>query len=125
MEKAIVKIGEKEYELKFTIGFWKKIKEVSDVTADNLEEKLREDFGNVATQIVHWGAFYANPGDEPSIEDIENSLDRSVMDAIEQAVINGMTKAELELLELAKKKRAAGIKDLEESIEGKDDDSKK
>ena len=125
MEKAIVKIGEKSYELKFTIGFWKKLKEVCDLTVDNLETKLNEDFANVAAQIVHWGSHYSNKDNVASIDDIEENLDRSVLDVIEQALINGMTKAELEMLELAKKKREAGIKEISDSIDGKDDGSKK
>jgi len=127
MEKtrAIVKIKDKEYELKFTIGFWKKIKEVADVTQDNLEKRLQEDFGEVAIQIVAWGTYYANPGSVPKVEDIEMELDTSVMDVIEQAVINGMTKAQLEMLELAKKQRAAGIKEMEAKIGEKDDGVKK
>ena len=123
--KAIVKIKGKEYELKFTIGFWKKIKEVADVTQDNLEKRLQEDFGEVAIQIVAWGTYYANPDFVPKVEDIEMELDTSVMDVIEQAVINGMTKAQLEMLELAKKQRAAGIKEMEKKIDEKDDGGKK
>ena len=123
--KAIVKIKGKEYELKFTIGFWKKIKEVADVTQDNLEKRLQEDFGEIAIQIVAWGTYYANPESVPKVEDIEMELDTSVMDVIEQAVINGMTKSQLEMLELAKKQRAAGIKEMEKKIDEKDDGGKK
>ena len=123
--KAIVKIKDRQYELKFTIGFWKKIKEVADVTQDNLEKRLQEDFGEIAIQIVAWGTYYANPESVPKVEDIEMELDTSVMDVIEQAVINGMTKAQLEMLELAKKQRAAGIKEMEKKIDEKDDGGKK
>ena len=123
--KAIVKIKDRQYELKFTIGFWKKIKEVADVTQDNLEKRLQEDFGEVAIQIVAWGTYYANPGFVPKVEDIEMELNTSVMDVIEQAVINGMTKSQLEMLELAKKQRAAGIKEMEKKIDEKDDGGKK
>ena len=116
MEKALVTINGKEYELRFTIGFWKKIKEAAGVTSINLEKMLQEDFGVIAPQVVMWGIHYSSPLDVPSIQDIESQLDRSVLDAIEQAVINGMTKPEKELLELARKQRSTAIKSLEDGI---------
>ena len=128
MEKAIVVINGKEHELKFTIGFWKKIKEACGVTESNIETKLKEDFGVIAPQIIMWGSHYANPAETPTIADIEAYLDRSVMDAIEQAIINGMTKAEREMLDIAKKQRAAAIKGMTDKIEaqaGQDDGVKK
>jgi hypothetical protein len=131
MEKAVVNIGDKEYGLKFTIGFWKKIKEACGVDAQNIEKKLQEDFGVIAPQIVLQGIIgeHGQTAVLPSIEDIENSLDRSVMDAIEQAIINGMTKAEREMVEIVKKQRAAAIKGIETKIENvaasNGDDTKK
>lgn len=112
MEKAIVSINNKDYELKFTIGFWKKIKEICDVTSGNMQEKLESDFGNIGSQIIYQGCYFSNKENYPSIEEIEDNLDRSCIDAIETALINGMTKAERELVEIAKKRREKQIKEL-------------
>lgn len=124
MEKAIVTINGKEYELKFTIGFWKRIKASCEVTEINIEQKLKEDFGTIAPQIILESI--VGP-EKPSLEEIEESLDRSVLDAIEQAIINGMTKAEREMYEIAIKRRTAALKGISEKTEdsGEDDNSKK
>lgn len=114
MEKAIVSICGKDYELRFTIGFWKAIKEQCGITDGiSLESKLKEDFGNIAPIVI---INSIQSKDKPTMEDIENSLDRSVMDVIEQAVINGMTKPERQLLEIAKKQRISAINDIEEKL---------
>ena len=106
MEKAILKVNGKDYELKFTLGFWRKIKEACGVTNTNLEAKINEDFGTVVPLII----LNSIQGEEiPTLQEIEDCLDRSVIDVIEQALINGMTKAEKELLEIVKKKRTEAI----------------
>lgn len=102
-EKAVVDIAGKQYELKFTIGFWRRIKEACGVTYETLETCLREDFGNVASQII----INSVVGDEkPKLEDIEDCCDYSVIDVFEQAMINCSTKAQLEYLEVVKNERA-------------------
>jgi len=119
MEKAILNIGGKDYELRFTIGFWKRMKEFG-IDQKNLETKLQEDFGTVAPQVILASIVGEN---RPIAEEIDESLDRSVMDVFEQAVINGMTKAEREVLDLAKKQRAAAIAGIENKID--EDNSEK
>lgn len=121
MEKAVITINSKEYELKFTIGFWKRAKEFN-VDSRNIEQRLQEDFGTVATQIIEASIVGI---DRPSVADIESSLDRSVIDVFEQAIINGMTKAEREVYDLAKKRRDAAIKGLEAEPEKEGSDEKK
>lgn len=114
MNEAILTIGGKEYVLKFTIGFWKRIKESCDIDQRNMETKLQENFGIVAPQII----LESIVGDhKPELKEIESELDRSVLDIFEQAVINGMTKAEKEMLEIAKKQRAKTIEGIEKKIE--------
>jgi len=124
-KKAIINILDKQYELKFTIGFWKKIKEVCEVTSANMQQKLEEDFGNVCSQIIYYGCYYANKENCPTLEDIENNLDRSVCDAIEQALINGMTKAERQLVEIAQKRRDKQVQELIDEDNVKEDPSEK
>ena len=114
MEKALVKIGGKEYELRFTIGFWKRAKEFN-VDNRNIEARLQEDFGTVATQINEASIVGSM---RPTLEEIEEDLDRSVIDVFEKAIINSMTKAERELLDLANQKRAKTISDMRDCIEG-------
>lgn len=110
----MVVINGKSYELKFTIGFWKRIKASCGVDAQNIEKKLQEDFGVIAPQII----LESIVGDvKPTLADIEESLDRSVMDEFEQAIIDGMTKAEKEMVEIAKKQREAAIKGINDKIE--------
>lgn len=119
MEKALLNLGGKEYEIRFTIGFWKEMKKI-DVNSGNLESRLQEDFGNVAPKVILAGIVGA---EKPSIEEIESSLDRSVMDVFEQAAINGMTKAEKEILEIAKKRRSETLAGI--AAQGNDDSGKK
>ena len=105
---AKLNINGKEYDLKFTIGFWRRIKEACGITKQNFEEKLNENFGEYATQIV----IHSIVGNEkPELKTIEESLEWSVVDAFESAMIEGMTKAELEMLEIAKAQRDKKIKE--------------
>lgn len=112
-------INGKEYRIRFTIGFWKKIKEAADVTQENLEQKLKEDFGKISSLVIYWGIHYGfNPLPKESpvtMEQIEGELDRSVIDIIEQAVIEGMTKEEKRILEIVKKKKDDELLKLENS----------
>jgi len=124
MEKAIVKINGKEFEIKFTLGFWKKMQSALDVTQPNLEEKLNENFGLIASSIIYYGIWYginpriSTPEEMPvTMEDIEQNLDKSVVDVIEIAVINGMSKQEKRLVDLARKKQEADFKAVEEEVE--------
>lgn len=116
---AVVKIKGVEYDLKFTIGFWKKMKEVADVTAGNLEKRVEEDFSTVASNMIHYGILYGNnSGKEvPSVEAIEQELSRDVLDVIEQAIINGMTKAEFRLVELARKNQEVKWDEAEQKVD--------
>lgn len=131
MSKATVNINGKEYNLKFTVGFWKKIQDQYQVTQANIEQKLRDNFGEIAGAIVYWGIYYGLServaiGDMPvKLCEIEDQLERSVMDAIEQAIINGMTVAEKEMLNIAKRQREAKIKEITEEINNDTDNSKK
>ena len=124
MEKAIVEIKGKQYELKFTVGFWKKMKEKFKISTDNLDTLIKDDFGNTASSVIYYGIYYGLETRPEKIEDmevkevdIENELDRTVIDVIEQAIINGMTKAELKILELARKDQDSKLKEYEDGID--------
>lgn len=113
-EKAVLKIKGNEYKLRFTIGFWKRLQDIG-VTQDNFQNRLNEDFSGVASKAVLEGINFGSNEGLPlvTIEDIENELDRSVVDVIEQAIINGMTKQEKRLVEIAKNKMLGKFEELE------------
>lgn len=115
MGKAIITIKGKEYRLRFTIGFWKEIKDKCGLVYEEIEKKLSEDFGNVASEMIFLGVKYGGDlkeENEITYQDIENNLDRSAIDVIEQAIIDGMSASEKEILELAKQKRNNDLKQL-------------
>lgn len=124
VQKAAITINGKEHELKLTIGFWRRIKASCGVVPYNIEQRLREDFGTVAPQVILEAIVGQN---KPALEEIEDNLDRSVMDIIEQAIFNGMTGAERQLVEFAEKRRTAALKGIVEKNEspGEDNDGKK
>lgn len=108
IKKAVISIGGKDYELKFTIGFWRKIKEECDIDNKNLSDKLANNFVEVASKII----LASIVGQErPTVEAIESSLDMSVKDVFEQATFNGMTKVEREIIEAVEKERSKKIAD--------------
>lgn len=122
-QKALVTIKNKQYELKFTIGFWKEIFDCCGVSRDNLQEKLNDSFAPIAIKIVQLGVKYSLPQDTQldfSEQDIEYSLDASVLDVIEQAVLNGMTKAEKEMVDLIRKQRQSKIETMVEEMTSAD-----
>lgn len=123
-KQAVVKINGHDYKIRFTIGFWKEIKEVCGITKANLDSKLKDEFGTCAAHVVSLGIKWGNNEGIiiPTLKDIESELDSSVADVIEQAIINGMTKAEKEMLDIAVKQRNAKIKEISDEI---DEGSKK
>jgi len=120
MEKATVKISGNEYDLRFTVGFWKKLKAHAGLTQQNLEKELNDDFGFIATEMVFWGILYGCGKDEASApvtrQEIEAQLDHSVVDVIEQAVLNGMTKAEKRVVEIMKKQADKKLSEIEDKL---------
>lgn len=121
MEKkpALVTIAGKEYELKFTIGFWKKIKADGGITDSNFGDMLKEDFPTVAPKMIIEG-IRATGVEPPELSVIESDLDKSCVDIIEQAYINGMTSAEFELLKSVSIQREKKLKEFAEG--GQSDD---
>lgn len=121
--KAEITISGKVYPLKFTVGFWKQLKQL-DVSQGTIEKRLQEDFGTVATEVIYQGIKYGigqKDSDTMPVtkEEIEGQLERNVMDAIEEALINGMTKAEQEIVQLAKQEQKKKLDALTEELSGK------
>lgn len=104
---AKITVNGKEFNMRFTLGFWERVKSAVDVDQSNLEKRLNDDFGVVAANIVYFGIYYGLPLDQrgkieeavPSLEVIKNELDQSVVTVIEETFIEGMTKGQKELVE--------------------------
>ena len=108
MKKAVINVAGKEYELKFTSGFWRRVKESCGIDNKNFSEKLAEDFAGLAPKII----LLSIVGDEkPTVEQIEDSLEMSVKDVFEEAILNGMTQIEREIVEAVNKERSKKIQD--------------
>jgi len=120
---ANVKVNDKEYNLKFTLGFWESMKSLHEITRNNMEDKLNEDFGKIASDIVLYGIYYGLPRDhrpddiklmEVKIGDIKDQISSSVVDFIEATIIEGMTKAEKSMVEKLTKIRDKKIAEFTE-----------
>lgn len=118
--KAAITIGGKEYELRLTMGFWRMMQEKHEVTRENMEAKLKSDFGKIGAAVIYYGIWFGLRDTKISaetmpvkIEDIEGELEVSAMDAVEQAIINGMTKAEKKMVEIFRKKRQQEVDKLD------------
>lgn len=111
MDKTVIVIKGVEYRVKFTTGFWRRVKERYEVTEKNIETKIQEDFGTLAPKIL-LESIVGN--EKPDILDIENETDRTLLDVFEAAIIEGMTVAERELVEIAKKRRTTALNKLVE-----------
>ena len=105
--------------MRFSLGFWEKMKEF-DITQMNIQDKLNDDYTKNALLIVLYGIYYGTPLEtrpasvdqmEINVVDIKESLDPSVIDAIEETFIEGMSKAQKKLVEQAKKLQDSKIEE--------------
>jgi len=105
---ANIKIQKKLHNMRFNLAFWERVKAEADVTQANLETRLNDDFGNVASVIVLWGIYYGMPlatrpksieGLSFGLDELKDELDASVADPIEETIIEGMTKVQRQLVE--------------------------
>lgn len=122
-----INIAGKEYQIKLTIGFWRRVKEELGIDNRNIETKIVDDFGVVAPKVI-LAAIVGS--DKPSVQDIEDSLDRSIMDKIEDALIEGMTKSERDLVEAVKIRQRSTLEkisreNISESTESNENKGKK
>lgn len=126
---AKIKVGEHEFNMRFTLGFWDRIKCECNVTQLNMEQRLNEDFGNVAANIVYWGIYYGYPlvsrprstEEMPlDLEMLKSELDASVAEIIEETIIEGMTKIQKELVGKARELQKRKLEEL-----GNEEDKKK
>ena len=109
---AKIKINNKNHNMKFSLAFWETMKTEYDLTQSNFDEKLEKEFGKFAALVVYFGIYYGLPASNRpesvekmsvSLDDIKDELDMSVLDVIEETYIEGMTKAQKDLVEKAKK----------------------
>lgn len=92
MDKRIkVIINEKEYDLKYTLESWKKLKSEYNITPSNFQEKLEEDMAGSVSAMVFYGL---SPADRERVtsEEIDGCLEFSVVDIVSKAVIAGLPK---------------------------------
>lgn len=88
---AQIKILEKEYQLKYTIESWKKLKEFHDITPINFHDRVNSDFASTVSCLIFYGL---------SIEDRKNvdvdKLDESfgfdILDELLPAIMETMPK---------------------------------
>ncbi len=130
-----IKFNKVEYTLKFTLGFWEKVKADVNVTQDTIENRLKEDFGTVASAVIFYGIMYGLPKEDRTkiledqninIETLKEELDGTVIDAIEEAVIEGMSKVQKEMVAIAKQRQQDDLQKMKDGEEKpKDDDQKK
>ena len=113
-----INIAGKEYQVKFTIGFWRRVNEELGIDNRNFDTKISEDFAGMAPKVLLAGIVGEN---KPTIKEIEDGLDRSIMDVFEEAMIEGMTKAEKKLVEAVRARQDRALADVVngESNEGK------
>ena len=82
--KAIL-INGKEYELKYTIESWKKLKKECGLTPVNVQDKIQEDAASVISSLVFYGL---SPNDRATVtpDMIDENLDFSVLNIVLAAV---------------------------------------
>lgn len=86
---AQIKIGEKEYQLKYTLESWKKLKEKCDITPHNVQDKINEDAAGSLSNLVFYGL---NPTDRNSVttDFIDVNLGFGAVDNVLEAVMEDM-----------------------------------
>lgn len=86
-----INIAGKEYQLKYTIESWKKLKEAHGITPTNFQEKLDQDFANVFSAVVFYGLL---PSERASltVDTIDQSLGFESADIVMQAILENMPK---------------------------------
>lgn len=84
-----IKIGEKEYQLNYTLESWKKLKEKCDITPHNVQDKINEDIAGSLSSLVYYGL---NPTERNSIttDFIDLNLGFGAVDNVLEAVMESM-----------------------------------
>ncbi len=87
-----IKIDDKEYELRFTIESWKKLKEKIGITPGNIQEKLNEDFAGAISHIIYYG-IVPDLRNNVTLEKLDSSFGFEVMDIVMPAIVASMPKS--------------------------------
>lgn len=87
-----VTISGKEYDLKYTIESWKRLKEKHDITPLNFQDKINDDFASCISSLIMFGLAPADR-EKVKVEDIDSSFGFEIMDTILPIIVNGMPKS--------------------------------
>ncbi len=84
-----IKIGEKDYQLKYTLESWKKLKEEYDITPINFEEQVNKDAAGSVSAMIYFGLL---PADRKNLtrDEIDASLGFDAADKVNEACIESM-----------------------------------
>lgn len=90
MEKAQITISGKEYGFRLTLESWKKLKEVAQITPNNLQQKIEEDMAGVVSFLVFYGL---SPEDRKTTtqQEIDESIDLAIVKQITDIVQAGLS----------------------------------
>jgi hypothetical protein len=80
-----IEIGKKEFELKFTLGAWRRLNQAG-ITPMNLEEKTVESPGETIFQLVKCALTNQSAEDFPTDDFIAENLDMSVAEKLKEAI---------------------------------------
>jgi hypothetical protein len=86
-----VTISGKEYELKYTIESWKRLKEKHEITPLNFQDKINDDFASCISSLIMYG-LAPSDREKVKVEDIDSSFGFEIMDVILPIIVDGMPK---------------------------------
>ncbi len=91
----MLKINDKEYQLRYTLESWKKLKKEHDVTPTNFSEKVNDDPARYLSALIFYGL---SPEDRKTLtqDQIDCVLDFTAIDIVKQSVLASVPKADTE-----------------------------
>ena len=89
IEMIKLKIGEKEFELKYTLEAWKKLKSENDITPSNFQVKLEEDMAGTLSALIYYGLL-PKERETISVESLDEQLEFNSLDIVSKAIMAGL-----------------------------------
>lgn len=86
---ASIKVNEKEYELKYTLESWKKLKVEHDITPVNFQVKLEEDMAGALSSLIYYGLL-PKVRETVEINELDECLEFKVLDTVSKAILAGL-----------------------------------
>ena len=83
-----IKLKGVEYNLRYTIESWKKLKE-KDIDLRNVQSKMEENFGEVISELVFYGLSIADRA-KINKDELDAELDLSVMEIVEKTIFDSL-----------------------------------